>query len=98
MQDSLTFDLTPEQEAVRQAARSFLDKELRPEVMRYDEAQEFPHEIVRALGELGFMGMTWPESLGGAGLGDLEAVLVVEGIARVDPSVALEAGLRHFEP
>ena len=86
---TLSFDLTPGQEAVRQAARSFAEKEMRPVIARYDESQEFPHEIVSALGELGFMGMTWPEELGGAGLSDMEATLVIEEIARVDPSVAL---------
>jgi alkylation response protein AidB-like acyl-CoA dehydrogenase len=86
---TLSFDLTPGQEAIRQAARSFAEKEMRPVIARYDESQEFPHEIVSALGELGFMGMTWPEELGGAGLSDMEATLVIEEIARVDPSVAL---------
>jgi len=84
-------DFTPSesQSAVAKAARDFAEKEMRPVVMEHDESQEFPREVVRKLGELGFMGMTWPEALGGAGLGDLEAVAVIEEIARVDPSVAL---------
>jgi len=77
------------QVAVAKAAREFAENEMRPVVMKHDESQEFPFEIVRKLGELGFMGMTWPEELGGAGLGDLEAAMVIEELARVDPSVAL---------
>ncbi len=75
--------------AVARAAREFAEKEMRPVVMTFDESQEFPVSIVRKLGELGFMGMTWPEDLGGAALGDMEAASVIEELARVDPSVAL---------
>jgi hypothetical protein len=77
------------QAAVAKAAREFAEKEMRPVVMAHDESQEFPREIVRKLGELGFMGMTWPEELGGAALSDMEAAAVIEELARVDPSVAL---------
>ena len=55
----------------------------------HDESQEFPFEIVRKLAELGFMGITWPEELGGAGLTELESIVIVEELAKVDPSVAL---------
>ena len=85
----MEFRPTEGQVAVAKAAREFAEKEMRPAVMKHDESQEFPFEIVRKLGELGFMGMTWPEELGGAGLGDLEAATVIEELARVDPSVAL---------
>jgi alkylation response protein AidB-like acyl-CoA dehydrogenase len=77
------------QAAVAKAAREFAEKEMRPVVMAHDESQEFPHAIIRKLGDLGFMGMTWPEELGGAALGDVEAAAVIEELARVDPSVAL---------
>lgn len=85
----MEFRPTEGQIAVAKAAREFAENEMRPVVMKHDESQEFPFEIVRKLGELGFMGMTWPEELGGAGLGDLEAAMVIEELARVDPSVAL---------
>jgi len=85
----MDFELSGSQEAVQELARSFAEKELRPVVMKYDESQEFPFEIVAKLSELGFMGMTWPEELGGAGLSELEAIVVIEEIAKVDPSVAL---------
>jgi alkylation response protein AidB-like acyl-CoA dehydrogenase len=57
--------------------------------MKYDESQEFPHEIVQKAAALGFMGMKWPEELGGAGLTELEAIVIIEEIAKVDPSIAL---------
>jgi len=81
--------LTEGQKAVQEVARSFAEKEMRPVVMKYDETQEFPREIIEKLGGLGFMGMTWPGELGGAGLTDLEAIVIIEELARVDPSVAL---------
>jgi alkylation response protein AidB-like acyl-CoA dehydrogenase len=85
----LDFNLTESQKAVQQLARDFAENEMRPVVMKYDEAQEFPFEIVKKLGELGFLGITWPEELGGAGLTDLEAIVIIEELAKVDPSVAL---------
>ena len=85
----LDFELTESQTAIEELARDFAEKEMRPVVMKYDESQEFPFEIVQKLGELGFMGITWPEELGGAGLTELEATIIIEEIAKVDPSVAL---------
>jgi len=85
----MDFELSESQKAVQELARTFAEKEMRPVVMKYDESQEFPFEIVRKLSELGFMGMTWPEDLGGAGLTDLDAIVIIEELAKVDPSVAL---------
>jgi len=81
--------LSEEQLAVRDLARDFADQEIRPVVMQYDESQEFPADIFRKMAELGFLGIMVPTEYGGAGLGSLEASLVIEEIARVDPSVAL---------
>ncbi len=88
-QGEYSFALSPEQEAIRQTARSFAEKDMRPVIMRYDESQEFPFEIVHRLAGLGFMGITCPEVLGGTGLSDLDAALIIEELARVDPSIAL---------
>ncbi len=89
MTQGMDFNLTESQKAVQQLAREFAETEMRPLIMKYDESQEFPFETVEKLGALGFMGITWPEELGGAGLTDLEAIVIIEEIARVDPSVAL---------
>jgi alkylation response protein AidB-like acyl-CoA dehydrogenase len=88
-ENGLDFTLTESQKAVQGVARAFAEKELRPVVMQYDESQEFPHPIVRRMAEMGFMGMTWPVELGGAGMSDTEAVVIIEELARVDPSMAL---------
>ena len=85
----MEFALTESQVAIQKVARDFADKVMRPVAMDYDESQEFPHEIVQKLAGLGFLGMTWPEELGGAGLSDLDAIVVIEELAKVDPSVAL---------
>lgn len=85
----LDFELSESQIAIQQLARDFAEKEMRPTVMKYDESQEFPFEIVQKLADLGFMGITWPEELSGAGLSDLDATIIIEEIAKVDPSVAL---------
>jgi alkylation response protein AidB-like acyl-CoA dehydrogenase len=89
MEQGLDFSMTEDQRAVQRVVREFAEKEMRPVVMRYDESQEFPFPLVDALSALGFMGITWPEELGGAGLTELEAVIVIEELAKVDPSVAL---------
>lgn len=81
--------LSDEQRAIRDMARDFAENEIRPVVMEYDESQEFPADLFRKMGELGFLGVMAPEEYGGAGLGAREFTLVVEEIARVDPSVAL---------
>jgi len=85
----LDFDLTPEQQEIKRSVREFAEKEIRPHVMEWDEAQRFPHEILGKLGQLGLMGVPFPTQYGGAGLGYVEYVSVVEELARVDGSVAI---------
>ncbi|MDB5036414.1 MAG: Acyl-CoA dehydrogenase [Chlorobi bacterium] len=88
---SVAYDtaLSEEQIAVRNLARDFAETEIRPVVMEFDESQEFPAEIFRKMAELGFLGITVPTEYDGAGLGFVEYALIVEEIARVDPSIAL---------
>ena len=81
--------LTAEQQAIRQAAREFADEQIRPHVMEWDEAQQFPREVFRKLGELGFLGTIFPEKYGGAGLSYMDYIGVIEEIAAVDGSVGL---------
>jgi alkylation response protein AidB-like acyl-CoA dehydrogenase len=85
----LDFELTDEMTMLRQAARDFAEHEILPHVMRLDEAQEFPLDILKKMAGLGFLGATIPQDLGGAGLTALEFVVIMEEIARIDPSVAL---------
>jgi len=69
------FSYTDSMKMVQQLARDFARKEIKPVVMKYDESQEFPFDIVKKLGEVGFMGIIFPEAYGGAGFGYLEYVV-----------------------
>ena len=89
MIDGINFQLTDEMTMLKQAAREFAEHEIRPHVMKFDEAQEFPREIFNKMAELGFLGATVPGELGGAGLTALEFIIIMEEIARIDPSVGL---------
>ena len=80
--------LTPEQEMIRQTAREFADKELLPTAAHYDESQEFPLELWRKMGAMGFMGLVIPEEWGGAGADTLTYVLALEEIARGNPALS----------
>jgi alkylation response protein AidB-like acyl-CoA dehydrogenase len=83
------FDLTENMKMVRDVAKAFAEKEIKPVIMKYDESQEFPLDIVKNLGELGFMGVLVPADLGGSGFGYLEYVTIIEEISKIDPSVGL---------
>jgi alkylation response protein AidB-like acyl-CoA dehydrogenase len=83
------FEYTPEQIQLRKAVREFAEAEIRPHVMEWDEAQTFPLETIRKLGELGYMGSIFPEELGGAGLGYVEYSIIIEELSRVDGSVGI---------
>ncbi|MEE9235005.1 MAG: acyl-CoA dehydrogenase [Candidatus Acidoferrales bacterium] len=85
----MDFRFTDEQEQLRRTVREFAEAEIRPHVMEWDEANRFPQEILQPLAELGLWGVIFPEKYGGAGMGYLEYCLVLEELARVDPSVAL---------
>ena len=87
--DTVDFEYTPEQIQLRKAVREFAEAEIAPHVMEWDEAQTFPLEVVRKLGELGYMGSIFPEDLGGAGLGYIEYSIIIEELSRVDGSVGI---------
>src|SRR6058998_4266901 len=63
--------------------------------MEYDESQTFPMPIIKALGEMGMLGIIIPEEYGGAGLGYVEYVLVVEELSRVDGSVGISVAAHN---
>jgi len=85
----LEFERSDGMTMVRETARQFAEKEIRPTIMKYDESQEFPYEIMEKLGNLGFLGVIFPETYGGAGFGYLEYITIIEEISKVDPSVGL---------
>jgi alkylation response protein AidB-like acyl-CoA dehydrogenase len=85
----MDFELTAEQELARRTAREFAEAEIAPVIARYDEAEEFPAEVIAKLGRLGFMGVLVSPEYGGAGLDYVAYALVVEELSRVDGSVGI---------
>jgi hypothetical protein len=85
----MNFDLTPEQQQIRDVAREFAEGELGDKIAPYDERHEFPHEIVKKLGGLGFLGVLIDPEYGGAGLDYVSYALIVEELNRGDASVGI---------
>lgn len=92
---SFAIDFTDEQIAIRDTIRDFAENEIKPIIMKYDESQEFPFDILHKLGEMGFMGILVPEKYGGAGLGYIEYAIIIEELAKVDPSIALSVAAHN---
>lgn len=85
----MNFSPSENQAMIAQMVRDFAEKEVRPYVMEWDEAQHFPVETFKKMGELGLMGVLVPESYGGAGLGYEEYVTAIVELAKVCGSVGL---------
>jgi hypothetical protein len=85
----MEFELTPEQVQLRKMVREFAEAEIAPHVLEWDENQIFPLDVVKKAGQIGLLGAIFPEDLGGAGLGYVDYSVIIEELARVDPSVAL---------
>src|SRR5215813_6039467 len=87
----MNFGLTPEQQHLRKTIREFCECEIKPHVLEWDESQHFPVDIFRKLAGLGALGCIVPEDLGGAGFNYVDYSVIMEELARVDPSIALSA-------
>src|SRR4051794_36228829 len=85
----MDFEFTPEQVQLRKAVRDFAKAEIAPHVLDWDENQTFPLQVIKKAGELGLLGAIFPEEFGGAGYGYIEYSIIIEELARVDPSVGL---------
>ena len=85
----MDFNFTEEQLAIRDTARDFAQNEIAPSAVERDIKAEFPYEIVKKLGEFGFMGMMVPPEWGGAGFDTISYVLAMEEISKVDASVGV---------
>ncbi|HXW61651.1 MAG TPA: acyl-CoA dehydrogenase [Candidatus Acidoferrales bacterium] len=83
------FSLTDEQQQLRRTVREFAEGEIAPHVMEWDEASQFPAEIIPKLAEMGFLGVIFPEKYGGAGMGYVEYAIIIEELSRVDGSVGI---------
>jgi alkylation response protein AidB-like acyl-CoA dehydrogenase len=91
----MNFDYSETQTMIAQSIRVFAEKNIRPYIMDWDEAQILPIDLLKKLGEMGFMGILVPEEFGGSGLGYHEYVTIVEEIAKVDPSIGLSVAAHN---
>lgn len=89
LEKELSFDLNEDQKMLRDSIKEFVERHVAPTVMERDQSKEFPHEIVKQLGELGMLGIYHEEQYGGAGFDTLSFCLALEEIARWDASLAL---------
>jgi short-chain 2-methylacyl-CoA dehydrogenase len=85
----MNFDLTDEQKDIQRLARDFAQQEVKPAAGELDRTKSFPYEIVAKLGELGLMGMPFPQDYGGAGAENVSYALAIEELGRADSSVAI---------
>ncbi len=95
MENPFLSDLNENQIIIRDTIRDFAEKNIRPRIMEFDESQKFPFDIMKQLGELGFLGILVPEEYGGANLGYIEFAIIIEELARVDPSIALSVAAHN---
>ena len=91
----MNFDLTQEQQLVRDTVREFAESRIAPVAAELDREHRFPYELVAELAELGLMGMTVPEEYGGAGADTLSYAVAVEELTRIDSSVAITVAAHH---
>ena len=85
----MDFELSREQKLIQQTVREFARAEIAPVAEELDRTKSFPYEIVAKLGELGMMGIPYPEEYGGGGADTLSYALAIEELARVDSSVCI---------
>jgi len=91
----LDFSLSEEQQLLKKTVREFAESEIGPHSREWDEKQDFPREVFTKLGELGLMGVVWPQEYGGSGMSTLDYALVMEELARVDAGVALSVAAHN---
>src|SRR5829696_7845254 len=91
----MDFELNEEQLQVKMSVREFAEGEIAPHVREWDETQKFPAELVPKLAAQGFMGVIFPEEYGGAGMGYVEYVAIIEELSRVDGSVGISVAAHN---
>ncbi len=85
----MDFDLTDEQELIREAVREFAEAEVAPIAAELDRDHRFPHELLPKMAELSLMGMPYPEKVGGAGADELSYIIAIEELSRACASTAV---------
>lgn len=91
----MDFHISENQQLIAKSVQDFAEKKIRPHIMEWDEAQHFPVELFKELGELGLMGILVPEQYGGAGLGYEEYVTALIEISKVDGSIGLSVAAHN---
>jgi alkylation response protein AidB-like acyl-CoA dehydrogenase len=91
----MDFELNEEQQQVKMSVREFAEGEIAPHVREWDEKQHFPVELMPKLAAQGFMGVIFPEEYGGAGMGYVEYVTIIEELSRVDGSVGISVAAHN---
>jgi alkylation response protein AidB-like acyl-CoA dehydrogenase len=89
------FELSEEQQMIKQAARDFAQSELKPGVIERDEHQKFPAEQVKKMGELGFLGMMVDPKYNGGGMDAVSYVLVMEELSKIDASASVVVSVNN---
>ncbi|MBC2846507.1 acyl-CoA dehydrogenase, partial [Winogradskyella flava] len=91
----MDFSLTEEHIMIRDAARDFAQTELLPGVIQRDNAQTFPDELVRKMGDLGFMGIMVDPKYGGSGMDTISYVLIMEELSKIDASASVMVSVNN---
>ncbi len=89
------FELSEEHLMIQQAARDFANTELKPGVIERDELQKFPHEQIKKLGELGFLGMMVDPKYNGSGMDTISYVLAMEELSKIDASASVVVSVNN---
>tara|TARA_B100001564_G_C20608137_1_gene656242 strand:- start:293 stop:1435 length:1143 start_codon:yes stop_codon:yes gene_type:complete len=89
------FNLSEEQILIRNSAREFAKAELLPGVIERDELQNFPDNLVKKMGDLGFMGIMVDPEFGGSGMDTLSYVLIIEELSKIDASASVIASVNN---
>ncbi|MBA3270559.1 MAG: acyl-CoA dehydrogenase [Acidobacteria bacterium] len=91
----MNFRMTEDQELLRRSIREFAETEIKPHVREWDEAQHFPSELLPKMADLGVMGIQFAPEYGGSGMSAVDYCIVIEELARVDPSVSLSVAAHN---
>ena len=91
----MDFRLSDEQEILRRTVREFAEAEMRPHVMEWDEAQQFPMDLLPKLASLGLMGIQFEEKYGGSAMSAVDYCICIEELARVCPAIALSVAAHN---
>ncbi len=95
LSEIMDFSLTEEHIMIRDAARDFAQTELLPGVIERDNKQEFPQELVRKMGDLGFMGIMVHPKYGGSGMDTISYVLIMEELSKIDASASVMVSVNN---